>query len=45
MILFGLGGIFVEILEDVSMKVAPLSGKDAREMIREIKGFRVLEGG
>lgn len=44
MILFGLGGIFVEILEDVSMKVAPLSGKDAREMIREIKGFRVLEG-
>ncbi len=45
MILFGLGGIFVEILEDVSMKVAPLSGKDARGDDKRDKRFRVLEGG
>lgn len=44
MILFGLGGVFVEILEDVSMKVAPLSMKDAQEMIEEIRGFRLLKG-
>jgi acetyl-CoA synthetase (ADP-forming) len=43
-ILFGLGGIFVEILKDVSFRIAPLEERDAREMIREIKGFSVLGG-
>jgi acyl-CoA synthetase (NDP forming) len=43
-IMFGLGGIFVEVLEDVSFRLAPLARKDAREMIREIKGYKVLEG-
>jgi len=43
-VLFGLGGIFVEALEDVSLRVAPLNVGDAREMINEIKGFRVLSG-
>ncbi len=43
-IMFGLGGILVEILKDVAFRIVPLEKKDAREMIREIKGYPVLEG-
>jgi acetyltransferase len=43
-VLFGLGGIFVEALEDVVLRVAPLSRRDAEAMVRGIKGYRVLEG-
>jgi acetyltransferase len=43
-IMFGLGGIFVEILKDVSFRVAPLDNRDVDEMIREIKGFPLLAG-
>lgn len=43
-IMFGLGGIMVEILKDVSFRIVPLAARDAREMIREIKGYPVLEG-
>ncbi len=43
-LMFGLGGIMVEILKDVSFRIVPLTRRDAREMIREIKGYPLLEG-
>jgi len=43
-IMFGLGGILVEILKDVSFRIVPLTQRDTREMIREIKGYPLLEG-
>lgn len=41
---FGLGGIHVEILGDVQFRVAPLTERDAAEMVRRIKGYRLLQG-
>jgi acyl-CoA synthetase (NDP forming) len=43
-IMFGLGGIFVEVLNDVAFRVVPLRPKDARAMIQEIRGFPILQG-
>ena len=43
-IMFGLGGIFVELLKDVSFRVIPVERKDAQEMIQEIKGYPLLKG-
>jgi len=43
-LMFGLGGIMVEVLKDVAFRIVPLTRRDAREMIREIKGYPVLEG-
>lgn len=44
LIAFGLGGIHVEILGDVCFRITPLSDCDAAEMVREIKGYRLLTG-
>jgi acetyl coenzyme A synthetase (ADP forming)-like protein len=43
-ILFGMGGIFVELYRDVSFRIAPLTEADAESMIREIKAFGLLDG-
>ena len=43
-IVFGLGGVFTEIIKDVSMRVAPLTIKDCYDMINEIKGKKIFEG-
>jgi len=43
-LMFGLGGIFVEVLKDVTFRVAPITEEDAKEMIREIKAYPILEG-
>jgi acyl-CoA synthetase (NDP forming) len=43
-LMFGLGGVLVEVLKDVSFRLVPLARRDAAEMIREIKGYPLLEG-
>ena len=43
-VLAGLGGIFVEVLEEVSLRVAPITPKEAREMIDELRGAPILKG-
>jgi acetate---CoA ligase (ADP-forming) len=43
-VLFGLGGIFVEALKDVAMRPAPLSRRDAEQMVREVRARPLLEG-
>lgn len=42
-VMFGLGGIFTEILKDISFRIAPLEKRDAFEMMRDIKGYKILE--
>ena len=44
LIAFGLGGIYVEILKDVNFRITPLTAQDAHEMVRSIKGYRLLQG-
>jgi len=44
MVMFGLGGIYVEVLKDIAFRITPLSQEDAHEMIRETKTFPLLRG-
>ncbi|MFZ1509046.1 MAG: acetate--CoA ligase family protein [Anaerolineae bacterium] len=44
LVMFGLGGIYVEALADVSFRLAPLTQQDAEEMIAEVRGARLLDG-
>jgi len=43
-VMFGLGGIFVELLKDVNFRVAPITIDDAKEMITQLKAFPLLNG-
>jgi acyl-CoA synthetase (NDP forming) len=43
-IMFGLGGIFVELLKDVNFRVAPITAEDAKEMITRLKAYPLLNG-
>lgn len=44
MVMFGLGGVYVEILKDVAFRFAPLTYSEALEMIKEIRSYKILEG-
>lgn len=43
-LMFGLGGVFVEILNDVTLRIAPIAEQDACEMVREVKAYPMLKG-
>lgn len=43
-LMFGLGGVLVEVLKDVAFRVVPINERDARQMVHEIKGYPLLEG-
>jgi acetate---CoA ligase (ADP-forming) len=43
-LLFGMGGVFVELYQDVALRACPITPSDAREMLQEVKGARLLEG-
>jgi acetyltransferase len=44
LVMFGLGGVYVEIFKDVVFRVPPITDLEAREMIRQIRGYQLLEG-
>lgn len=43
-LIVGLGGIFVEVLKDVSIRLLPIDEREAREMLKELRGYKILEG-
>ncbi len=43
-LMFGLGGVLVEVLKDVAFRVVPINERDARQMVEEIKGYPILQG-
>jgi acyl-CoA synthetase (NDP forming) len=44
LVMFGLGGVFVEVLGDVAFALAPVSSREAEELVRSIRGFPLLQG-
>lgn len=44
MLMFGLGGVFIEVMKDVTFRMAPLTDVDAKEMIKSVKSYELLEG-
>ena len=44
MMMFGLGGVFVEVMKDVTFRIAPLTDTDAMDMIKSVKAYKLLEG-
>ncbi len=44
MMMFGLGGVFIEVMKDVTFRMAPLTDIDAQDMIRSVKAYKLLEG-
>lgn len=44
MIMFGTGGVFVEVMKDVGFALAPLTDADAHDLVRSVKAFKLLEG-
>lgn len=44
LLMFGIGGIFVEVFQDVEFRLAPIGRNEARRMIRSIKGYKLLQG-
>lgn len=44
MMMFGLGGVFIEVLKDVTFRMAPLTSIDAAEMVKSVKSYKLLEG-
>lgn len=44
LLMFGLGGIYVEAIGDVAFRIHPVSDVDAAEMVRQVRGFKLLEG-
>jgi acetyltransferase len=42
-VMFGLGGVFVEVLNDISLRLIPITRNEAEEMIKEVKGYKILD--
>ena len=43
-VFFGLGGIFIEVLKDVQSALAPITAAEAKEMLKQLKGYKILQG-
>jgi acetyltransferase len=44
LVMVGLGGIYVEVIKDINFRIVPITDEDAREMVSELKGYKLLTG-